>query len=100
MKQVILSILLLALWYPDSLPALPKDRSGVQADTTFVVGVIHDPPYIIKEKTGGWAGLNVDLWKGISQELKVAYVFKEMTFSGLLEALKNNQIDISIGFSS
>ena len=96
MKQVILSILLLALGYPDALPALPKDRSGVEAGTTLVVGVVHDPPYIIKEKTGGWAGLNVDLWKGISRELKVAYVFKEMTFPGLLEALKNNQIDISI----
>jgi polar amino acid transport system substrate-binding protein len=38
----------------------------------------------------------VDLWKGISQELKVDYVFKEMTFPELLDALKNNQIDISI----
>jgi len=96
MKQVIISILLLALWHPASLPALPKDRSDIQTGTNVVVGVVHDPPYIIKEKTGGWTGLNVELWKGISQELKVDYVFKEMTFSGLLDALKNNQIDISI----
>jgi polar amino acid transport system substrate-binding protein len=96
LKHVFLSILLLALWHPASLPALPKDRSGIQAGTTFVVGVVHDPPYIIKEKTGGWAGVNVDLWKGISQELKIDTVFKEMTFPELLEALKNNQIDVSI----
>jgi len=42
LKQVIISILLLALWHPDSLPAWPKDRSGVQAGTTLVVGVVHD----------------------------------------------------------
>ncbi len=96
MKQVIISLLLLALWHPASLPAQPKDRSGLQRGTTVVVGVVHDPPYIIKTKTGGWTGLNVDLWKGISQELKVDYVFKEMTFSEILDALKNSQIDISI----
>ena len=96
LKHVILSILLLALWHPASLFALPKDRSSFQVGTPLVVGVVHDPPYIIKEKGGGWTGVNVDLWKGISQELKIDYVFKEMTFTGLLDALKNNQIDISI----
>ena len=95
MKQVIISILLLALLCPASLLALPKDRSGIQSGA-IVVGVVHDPPYIIKAKTGEWTGLNVDLWKGISQELKVDYVFQEMTFPGLLDALKNNRIDLSI----
>jgi len=95
-KQIILSILLLALWNPVSLFALQKDRSDIQPGTRVVVGVVHDPPYIIKEKTGGWAGLNVDIWKGISQELKIDYVFKEMSFPELLDALKNNRIDLSI----
>ena len=95
MKRVIISVLLLALFWPASLLALPKDRSGIQRGS-IVVGVVHDPPYIIKAKTGEWTGLNVDLWKGISQELKVDYVFQEMTFPELLDALKNNRIDLSI----
>jgi polar amino acid transport system substrate-binding protein len=40
--------------------------------------------------------LNVDLWRTIAQDLKVDYVFKEMTFPELLRALKNKEIDLSI----
>jgi ABC-type amino acid transport substrate-binding protein len=73
-KQVIITILLSTLLWPASLLALPRDRLGNQRGS-IVVGVVHDPPYIIKTKTGEWTGLNVDLWKGVSQELKVDYVF-------------------------
>jgi len=61
-----------------------------------VVGVLHDPPYIIKEKNGQWSGINVDIWKAIAQDMKVAYEFREMTFELQLESLKNKQIDVSI----
>ncbi len=62
----------------------------------LVVGVLHDPPYIIKERNGEWTGLNVETWRAIAKDLKVEYAFKEMTFNELIDALKNGTIDISI----
>lgn len=62
----------------------------------LIVGVVQDPPYIIKEKDGRWAGLNVDIWKSIARDLNVDYEFREMTFREALDGLKQGTIDISI----
>jgi polar amino acid transport system substrate-binding protein len=62
----------------------------------LIVGVLHDPPYIIKEKDGQWNGVNVDIWRTVAQDLKLDYEFREMTFSALLDALEKKTIDISI----
>ncbi len=97
MKRVLIPILWLTLFsFPASLPASTQDRSDVQRGKTFIVGVVQDPPYLIKTKTGEWTGVNVDLWKIITLDLKVDYVFKEMVFSQLLQALEHKEIDISI----
>ncbi len=96
MRRAIITILFLATLSPASLLALPEDHSWSLTGKKLVVGVAQDPPYVIKEKAGEWTGLNVDTWRMIAQDLKVEFVFKEMTFSGLLEALENNRIDLSI----
>jgi ABC-type amino acid transport substrate-binding protein len=62
----------------------------------LIVGVTPDPPYLIKEKDGEWGGLNTSLWKAVAQELKIDYELREMTFDELLDALKENRIDLSI----
>ncbi len=94
MKRVIITILFLASLSPAPLLALPGEET--HPGKSLVVGILHDPPYIIKEKSGAWSGLNVDLWGMIARELKIDYTFKEMTFSDLLEALEKNRIDLSI----
>ncbi|HVN25380.1 MAG TPA: transporter substrate-binding domain-containing protein [Syntrophorhabdales bacterium] len=85
-----------------TLPLLPVSQAAPQPDApaavmpTLVVGVVHDPPYIFREKDGEWAGVNLDIWKAVAQELKVNYVLKEMTFNELLSSLKQGSIDLSI----
>ncbi len=73
-----------------------QERAAVNPGKKLIVGIIHDPPYIIKEQGGQWSGINVDIWKAVAQDMKVDYEFKEMTFENILNALEKNQIDLSI----
>jgi polar amino acid transport system substrate-binding protein len=93
--SIVLSVLL-ALLQPGSASALPQETSFRAASQKLMVGVVHDPPYLIKEANGQWSGLNVDIWKSVADDLNVAYEFKEMRFNELLNALKERNIDISI----
>jgi polar amino acid transport system substrate-binding protein len=75
--------------------ALPQDKIP-SASSVLTVAVIHDPPYLNKGRGGEWSGLNADIWKAVSRDLKVDYRFKEMTFEEILEALKSRSVDLSI----
>jgi ABC-type amino acid transport substrate-binding protein len=95
----ILSLFFLFCLYLCFYPTVTKAQSQSDAVTPgkkLIVGVLHDPPYIIKEKDGQWSGINVDIWKAVAQDLKVDYEFREMTFESLLEALVKKKIDLSI----
>ena len=69
---------------------------GTQLKRKILVGVLNDPPYIIKNKNGQWSGLNVDIWRAIAAEQKMDYELKEMEFQDLLDALRDKKLDISI----
>ncbi len=95
LKVFFLLFLLLCL-HPAVLSAQSQNDVASPSGKKLIVGILHDPPYLIKEKTGEWTGPNVDIWKNIAQDLKIDYELKEMTFEGLLEALKTNKIDLAI----
>jgi ABC-type amino acid transport substrate-binding protein len=81
---------------PVPFPAFGQDGSTFPAGKKLIVGVVHDPPYLIKNKNGEWTGFSVDIWKAVNIELQVPYEFKEMKFPELLDSLKENRIDLSI----
>jgi polar amino acid transport system substrate-binding protein len=95
-KGAVVLSLLVALAQPDRAGALPPEPSSRLSSQKLVVGVVHDPPYLVKEKDGQWSGLNVDIWKAVAERLNISYEFKEMSFHGLLDALRNKSIDVSI----
>jgi polar amino acid transport system substrate-binding protein len=92
----VLLFLMFAVLAPVLLGAAEPQGTFRTAERKLLVGVVQDPPYLVKDKGGEWHGLNVDIWKSIVRDLKVEYVFKEMSFPELLQALKGNEIDISI----
>ncbi len=94
-KGVILLFIIVALALPGSAAALTQGATAA-VPSKLTVGVVRDPPYLIKGADGEWSGLNVDIWKAVAGSLNVAYEFKEMRFQELLDALKNRSIDISI----
>jgi polar amino acid transport system substrate-binding protein len=96
MKCAIILSVLLALLHPADATALPQETSPHPGSQKLVIGVVHDPPYLVKEKNGQWSGLNADIWKSVAEQLNVAYEFKEMPFYELIDALKTGGIDLSI----
>ncbi|MBI5589783.1 MAG: transporter substrate-binding domain-containing protein [Deltaproteobacteria bacterium] len=96
MKRALLSLVLLAMLQPVPFPAFGQDGPTFPAGEKLIVGVVNDPPYLIKGKNGEWTGFSVDIWKAVDNELMVPYEFKEMKFSDLLDSLKNNRIDLAI----
>ena len=96
MKRALPCLVLFAVLQPIFFPAFGQNGTTLPEGKTLAVGIVHDPPYLIKGKNGEWSGFNVDIWKTIAGELKVPYELKEMEFSRLLEALKENRIDLAI----
>jgi polar amino acid transport system substrate-binding protein len=92
---LLFSILFLSL-NPASLEAKQGDALFSSPGKKLIVGVTHDPPYLMKSADGEWTGINADIWKAITHTLKVDYEFREMTFEQLIEALEKKQIDIAV----
>jgi ABC-type amino acid transport substrate-binding protein len=78
------------------LAAQPSHGAAPAQVKKLIVGVVQDPPYIVKEKDGRWGGLNVEIWKSIARDLNLDYEFRETTFGESLDHLKEGTIDISI----
>ncbi len=95
-KRVLLSLVLFAMLLPVPIQAMGQAGSAFPANQKFIVGVVNDPPYLIKSENGEWSGFSIDIWKAVSNELKVPYELKEMKFSELLDSLKENRIDLAI----
>jgi len=94
-------IILVSCWLITALltsasVAAPQVGAPPPGSQVLVVGVTDDPPYLLKGKDGNWTGINVDIWKAVASELRVDYVFKEMTFDELLNAMKAGSVDMSI----
>ncbi len=76
--------------------AFGQDSSPFREGEKLVVGVVNDPPYLMKGKNGEWTGFSVNIWEAVAKEIKVPYEFKEMEFSKLIDSLRENKIDIAI----
>ncbi len=59
------------------------------------VGLKISPPFVIKTDVG-YSGVSVDLWNEIAGSLNIQYEFIEYNLPGLLKALEQNEIDLSI----
>ena len=70
-------------------------KAEVGKSDTLKVAVKHTPPFIIKDgKT--YSGLSIKLWEKIAGDLQLQYVYQEYDLQGLLDALKNGDVDICI----
>ena len=59
------------------------------------IGTKKAEPFVIKNQNG-WTGITIELWKEIADSLNVKYSFTEYNLSGLLNAVKNGEIDIAV----
>lgn len=64
---------------------------------TLTVGVYQEPPFSMKDQSGAWEGINVDLWKEIAKELNTQYQFQDMGIDVLLAGAADGSIDVVVG---
>jgi ABC-type amino acid transport substrate-binding protein len=88
-------LLVLALCLAPAAPAAGVPSAAPQPQKPLLVGVVTDPPFTYKDRTGNWSGLNVELWQMIARELGREFVLKEMPFKDILTALAAGEIDFS-----
>lgn len=62
----------------------------------LVVGTKVAPPFAIKSDDGTWSGISIELWRGIAQELDLAYEFQEFDLQGLLSAVESGAVDAAV----
>ena len=66
------------------------------ASSKLMVGTAPVPPFIIKGKDGSWSGISIDLWRMLAEKLGLTYEIREYSVPDLLEASKQNALDVIV----
>lgn len=66
------------------------------AQEKLIVGVKDAPPFVIFEEDGTYSGISVWLWEKVASEQNIDYQYKPYDLDGLLKAVANNEVDLSI----
>ncbi len=61
-------------------------------DEEVVVGIRVVPPFVIEAPDGGYAGLTIELWEHIAEELGLAYRYEERDLEGLIDGLERGEL--------
>ena len=73
----------------------PAVAQSPTAERELRVGVFEAPPYAMKDASGRWRGLTVDLWKQLALDLGLRYRFEEASEDAVLEALSGGRLDLA-----
>jgi len=83
-------ILILLLFGGNNLQAIAERD-------TLVVGIYHNPPFVIKTEDNGIEGLSIELWENIAQSADLTYRYELYSdFIGILKRLEYQDIDLTI----
>ncbi|GAB4168897.1 MAG: transporter substrate-binding domain-containing protein [Terrimicrobiaceae bacterium] len=61
------------------------------------VGLHEDPPYVVRNPSGEWDGLAVQLWRQIALQNSWQFDFVELPYEGLVPALRDGKADVVVG---
>ena len=66
----------------------------IQKNGEIVVGVSILPPWVMKNKKGGFVGFEIDIARQLATDMGVKIKFKEYQWSQMIPALRKGEIDI------
>ena len=81
---------------------LPPQTVGISAETmelpqVLVVGTKEAPPFAMKDESGKWTGISIDLWNRVSNQLGLQYRFDETdSVQSLIDGLNRGRYDVAV----
>lgn len=64
---------------------------------TLVVGIFHNPPFVIQTESGSFEGLSIELWENIASTASLPFRYEVYSdFIGILKRLEYQDIDLTI----
>ena len=89
---------LIVLGVLDLFAGVADSQEPAPPRTRLVVGLIHSPPFCMRDNDGSWSGISVELWREIAADLGIDTEFRETTVTGLFDDLAPGRpLDVSIG---
>jgi ABC-type amino acid transport substrate-binding protein len=72
-------------------------QQGVAQGDSLLVGIYINPPFVIKNSTGNYEGLSVELWENIARSAQLSFRYVEYADPiGILKRLEYQDIDLTI----
>jgi len=72
-----------------------QSQSSESAKTKLIVGTKHVPPFAIKDTSGSWSGISIELWTMVASDLDLEYEFRELSLEEMLDSLEKGSIDVA-----
>ena len=63
----------------------------------LIVGVKEAPPFVMREEGGDWAGVSIDLWRAVADDLNLDYEFRAFELGDLRGAIEQGEVDVLVG---
>ncbi|MBS1914213.1 MAG: transporter substrate-binding domain-containing protein [Bacteroidetes bacterium] len=71
-------------------------QSGDNHQRKLLIGTKVAPPFAMKDSSGVWRGLSIELWQRIAADMKMEYEFREYDLQGLLRAVRDSTVDAGV----
>lgn len=84
----------LLLWL--CLLPMPLTAGATEAPDVMTIATREVPPFAMKDESGHWHGISIELWRTIATKLGLEYRFREMGLKAMLTAVERKQVDAAV----
>ena len=77
----------------EAIEASPPRAPSAQ----LVVGTFQSPPFAMRDASGAWSGIAVELWSEMARRQELSYRVKEYDLQSLLSAVETGHVDVAVG---
>lgn len=82
---------------PFTVPfASAQQGAAGEAGPPLKVAVRQVPPFAMRDASGNWEGLSVDLWQDVADKLNLNFEWRELPLEATIDALASGDADVAI----
>lgn len=73
------------------------EHQAFASTDTLIVGIYHNPPFVIATDENTYEGLSIELWEKIAESSNIQFEYRQYSdFIGILKQLEYREIDLTI----